>query len=160
MNVRRWKRWQVIAIATLLASVAAGSAGAFWIAGGDGAGTVSAGSVATVTLSPGATTADLYPGMSGDVAVSIDNTNAYQVSVGSLALDTGRGSNGFSVDDAHAACDPAALSYTTQSNGGAGWLVPANSTLDLDLTDALSLGGGAARECQGASFSVYLQAAA
>ena len=149
----------MIGVAAIVALLGAATAGAFWTVGGAGGGTVSAETVASVTLTPGTATTDLYPGRSGDVAVSIANGNTYRAFVGSLALDTARGTNGFSVDGGHSGCDVAALSYTTQSNGGAGWFVPAGSTLDLDLVNAVDLATGAASECQGATFTVYLLAA-
>ncbi len=153
------KRGLTIAVAAIAALLAAGTAGAFWTLHGAGGGTVSAETVASVTLTPGTPTTDLYPGRSGDISVSIANGNSYQAFVGSLALDTGRGTNGFSVDSGHSGCDVAALSYTPQSNSGAGWFVPKGSTLDLDLANAVSLGTGAASECQGATFAVFLLAA-
>jgi hypothetical protein len=153
------KRGLIVATGAVVAAVAAATAAAFWVVGGSGGGTVSAATVPSVTLTPGTATSGLYPGMSGDVAVSIDNGNTYQAFVGSLALDTGRGTNGVSVDSGHSGCDVAALSYATQSNGGAGWFVPAGSTLDLDLANAVSLGGGAASACQGATFTLFLLAA-
>jgi hypothetical protein len=149
----------MICAAAIVALLGIATAGAFWTVNGAGGGTVSAETVASVTLTPGTATTDLYPGTSGDVAVSIANGNNYQAFVGSLALDTGRGTNGFSVDGGHSGCDVAALSYTTQSNGGSGWFVPAGSTLDLDLANAVDLATGAASECQGATFTVYLLAA-
>jgi hypothetical protein len=153
------RRGLIAAVAAAVVAIAAASAGAFWSVGGGGGGTLSAETVASVTLTPGTPMTDLYPGTSGDLSVSIANGNAYQAFVGSLALDTGRGTNGFSVDSGHSGCDVAALSYTPQSNGGTGWLVPTGSTLDLDLANAVHLGTGAASGCQGATFTVFLQAA-
>jgi hypothetical protein len=149
----------MLGVGVIVALVAAAAAGAFWTLGGAGQGTVSAENVASVTLTPGTATTDLYPGGSGDVAVSIANSNTYRAYVGSLVLDTSSGTNGFSVSGGQPGCDPAAVSYTTQSNGGAGWFVPAAGTLDLDLANAVDLGVGAASECQGATFIVYLLAA-
>lgn len=149
----------MLGVGVIVALVAAAAAGAFWTLGGAGQGTVSAETVASVTLTPGTATTDLYPGGSGDVAVSIANSNTYRAYVGSLVLDTSSGTNGFSVSGGQPGCDPAAVSYTTQSNGGAGWFVPAAGTLDLDLANAVDLGIGAASECQGATFIVYLLAA-
>jgi hypothetical protein len=149
----------MLGVGVIVALVAAAAAGAFWTLGGAGQGTVSAETVASVTLTPGTATTDLYPGGSGDVAVSIANSNTYRAYVGSLVLDTSSGTNGFSVSGGQPGCDPAAVSYTTQSNGGAGWFVPAAGTLDLDLANAVDLGVGAASECQGATFIVYLLAA-
>lgn len=159
MTSRLTKRALTIGVAAIVAALAAATAGAFWTLRGAGEGTVSAETVASVTLTPGTATTDLYPGRSGDVAVSMANGNTYRAYVGSLVLDAGRGTNGFSVDGGHSGCDVAALSYAPQTNGGAGWFVPAGATLDLDLTNAVDLGIGAASDCQGATFTVYLLAA-
>lgn len=159
MNLLGRKRLSTIALAAAVALLGSAAAFAFWTGGGSGGGTASAAAVASVTLTPGTTTASLYPGRSGDVAVSIANGNSYQAFVGSLALDTTGGTNGFSVDSVHSGCDVTALSYTVQSNGGAGWFVPAGSTLNLDLANAVGLATTAVWQCQGATFTVYLQAA-
>ena len=159
MSVFIRRRRLIAGAAGIVALVVATAATAFWTLGGAGAGTVSAETVASVTLTPGTAMTDLYPGTSGDVAVSLANGNTYQAFVGSLVLDTGRGTNGVSVDSGHSGCDVAAVSYTAQSNGGAGWFVPPGSTLDLGLANAVSLGTAAASECQGATFTVFLLAA-
>ena len=112
-----------------------------------------------MTLTPGSPPTALYPRTAGDVAVSIVNDNTYRAYIGSLVLDTTQGSNGFAVTGGQPGCDPTALSYTTQSNGGAGWFVPAGSTLDLDLSNAIALDTTASSGCQGATFVVYLLAA-
>jgi hypothetical protein len=152
------KRALVGGVIATLVLLGAARAYAFWATGGSGSGTATAETVASVTLTPGTATTDLFPGRSGDVAASIANGNTYRAFVGSLALDTSRGTDGFSVSGGQPGCDPAAVSYTTQSNGGAGWFVPAGSTRDLDLTNAVDLGTGAASECQGATIIVYLLA--
>lgn len=138
--------------------VAVTAAGAYWTLRGSGSGDVGIETVASVTLAPGTATTELYPGMSGDVAVSISNSNTFRAYIGSLVLDTSQGTNGFSVTGGQPGCDPAVLSYIVQSNSGAGWFVPAGGTLDLDLANAVDLGTGAASECQGATFVVYLLA--
>ncbi len=158
MNLLGRKRRSTIALAAAVALLGAAVAAAFWTGGGSGGGTASAPLVGSVSLTPGTATGSLYPGRSGDVAVSIANGNSYQAFVGSLTLDTARGTNGFSVDSGHSGCDVAALSYAVQSNGGAGWFVPAGSTLDLDLANAVGLATSAVTQCQGATFTVYLQA--
>jgi hypothetical protein len=151
-------RRAAIAVVAVAAAVLAGSAAGRWSANGSGSGSSSVGSTAPVTLSAGMPGGALFPGESADVAVSIANPNAHRVFVGLLALDTAPGTGGFAVDAAHAGCDLAALSYTTQTNGGAGWFVAAGSSLDLQLANAVSLSAGAASACQGASFTVYLHA--
>jgi hypothetical protein len=158
MSLVGGKRRKTVALAAAVALLGAASVHAFWTGGGSGGGTASGATVASVTLTPGTATTNLYPGRSGDVAVSIANGNTYQAFIGSLSLDTASGTNGFSVDSAHSGCDVAALSYTAQSNGGSGWFVPAGSTLYLDLPNAVSLATTALSLCQGATFTVYLLA--
>jgi hypothetical protein len=153
------KRLLGIGAVVVLAAATATAAVAYWTTRGSGSGSITAETVASVTLSPGTATTDLYPGTSGDVAVSVANGNTYRAYIGSLVLNTGAGTNGVSVDGAHSGCDPAALSYTAQSNGGAGWFVAASATLDLDLANAVALDTTAASACQGATFTLYLAAA-
>ncbi len=148
----------VVLLAVVAAGIGCATAVALWSDSGSGSGTVSAESIAEVTLSPGTPTTSLFPGTTGDVAVSIVNDNTYRAYVGSLVLDTSQGSNGFSVTGGQPGCDPTALTFTSQSNAGAGWFVPAGSTLDLDLPNAIALDTSAASECQGATFVVYLLA--
>lgn len=138
--------------------VAATAAGAYWTLRGSGSGSASIETVASVTVNPGTATTELYPGASGDVAVSISNGNTFRVFVGSLVLDTSRGTNGFGVVGGGSGCDPAALSYTLQTNGGSGWFVPAGGSVDLDLPNAVDLATSADSDCQGATFVVYLLA--
>ena len=160
MTVRR-------VLLTLLAvalTVCLGSgAMAYWGGGGSGDGNGSSGKVVAVTLSPATPTAYLYPGGVADVVLTVSNPNAAEVRLGSLALDTTRGTNGFAVDAGHSGCWVASLGYGTLTNGGAGWTVPGrvgavNGTRSVTLTDALSMGTDAANACQGAQFTVYLAA--
>jgi hypothetical protein len=154
---RRDRRRAVVAIVAIAAAVLAGCAGAFWLAFGSGSGGTQAGTAAAVTLAPAATSTSLLPGSTAGVAVSIVNGNPSRVFVGSLLLDASLGTNGFAVDAGHAGCNLAALGYTTQTNGGSGWSVAANSALPLDLSGAVSLSTAAVSACQGAQITVYLR---
>jgi hypothetical protein len=89
----------------------------------------------------------------------LNNPNAATVRVGSLALDTSQGTNGFAVDAGHAGCNVNALSFVTQTNGGAGYTVPGTGSVSLTLPNAVSMASSAANACQGAAFTVYLQVA-
>ncbi len=154
----RPRRGVVLGLVAVVAACASAVGAALWSGPGSGSGSLPVETVSAVTLTPGSPTTALYPGTSGDVAVSIVNGNTYRAYIGSLVLDTTQGSNGFAVTGGQPGCDPAALTYTTQSNAGAGWFVPAGSTLDLDLPNAIALDTSAASECQGATFIVYLLA--
>jgi hypothetical protein len=97
----------------------------------------------------------LYPGGSGEVDATVSNPNPFPLRINSLVL----GSGGIGVDSAHSGCDTSALHFTSQSNGGAGWDVPArvgttNGILDLQLTGSISMDTSAANACQGATFTI------
>ena len=147
--------------AVVLCDVAA----AYWSGSGIGTGTGETGSSAAVTLSAGAPAAAPHPGGQSDVTLTVSNPNESPVQIGSFSLDTSQGTDGFAVDAGHAGCAVATLTFTTQTNSGTGWTVPAkidevNGTLPITLPDALAMGGGAADACQSATFTVYLAAGA
>jgi hypothetical protein len=151
------------ALLVILGIPVGGVAWSFWTAGGSGAGSGANGTLTAISLSPGTPTATLFPGGSTNVVLTATNTNTAAVRIGSLALDPSQGTGGFAVDAGHSGCSVAALSYTTQTNGGSGWTVPkkvgaVNGTLAITLTNALSMSGTAANGCQGATFTVYLVA--
>lgn len=151
------------ALLILLGLPVGGIAWSYWSAGGSGSGSGANGTLLALSLSPGSPTAGLYPGGSTNVVTTATNSNASAVRIGSLLLDTSQGTGGFAVDAGHSGCSVAALGYTTQSNGGAGWSVPArvgitNGTLAITLSNALTMSASAASACQGATFTVYLVA--
>jgi hypothetical protein len=139
------------------------AASAYWSGSGSGSGSAGTGATVAVTLSPGVPAPGLYPGGVADVVLAVSNPNTSPVRIGSLVLDPAQGTGGFAVDAGHSGCLVAALSYTTQTNGGAGWTVPAkvglvNGTLPITLSSALAMTTGAADACQGATATVYLTA--
>jgi hypothetical protein len=154
----RLLRWGGLT-AVVAALVLAGSAAAGVSASGSGAGSATVASVLPVTVGAGgAPVAELYPGGDGDVTVQISNRNPFPVHVATLALDRSQGDAGF--EASLPGCDAAdALTYTPQTNGGTGWDVPRNGTLDLDLAGALHMTTTASNMCQGATFTVYLRTA-
>jgi hypothetical protein len=155
---RRRQRALALLLPTLTLLVG-GVAAAYWSTTGGGSATAASGNTSPLTLTPATPTAQLYPGGQTAVVLTVTNPNAGQVRVGSLALDTGQGTAGFAVDGAHSACGLAPLSFATQTNGGAGWTVPGGGVLSVTLTNALSMGTGAANACQGARFSIFLTVA-
>ena len=151
-------RFGAVAVTGLL--VAGAAAYGAWSVSGSGTGSASAATATNLTLTSGTPATALYPNGNADVATTIANGNPFPVHVSSIALDTGQGANGFSVDAGHSGCDLSTLSFAAQSNGGSGWDVPANDTLDVDATDAVSMSGAAGDPCQGASFTLHLTATA
>lgn len=157
MRARKHKRTSVVLVATALLIAVAGAAFAYWTTSGGGSAAATTGSTAALTLSPATPTAGLYPGGQAAVVTTVTNPNAAIVRVGSLALDPSQGTGGFAVDAAHSGCAVSTLGFTTQTNGGAGWAVPAHGSLPLTLTGAVSMSASAANACQGATFTVYLK---
>lgn len=155
------KRLVGLAVSAVIGvSVAGAAAYAAWTVNGSGSGTASATSAVALTLSAGSPQSSLYPGGSADVDTSVQNSNPFPVHVSSIAIDTTQGSNGFDVDAGHNGCNVGSLSFTTADNGGSGWDIPANSSIDVDAQNAIAMSTGANDSCQGASFTVYLTAAA
>ena len=156
----RTTRRRALILAAVLALLTLGTittASAFWGGGGTGSGSAVTGTTQAVTLSPATATAQLYPGGQAAVEMSITNPNPGGVRVGSLVLEPTQGTGGFAVDGAHSGCVLSTLSFTTQTNAGAGWTVAGGGT-SVTLSNALSMTAGAANACQGASFTVYLTA--
>ena len=155
----RRRRSPIALLLTALTLLVGGVAAAYWSTTGGGSATAATGDTSPLTLTPATPTAQLYPGGQATVVLTVTNPNAGQIRVGSLALDTSQGTSGFAVDGGHVGCGLAPLSFATQTNGGAGWTVPGSGVLSVTLSNALSMGAGAANACQGAAFSVYLTAA-
>jgi hypothetical protein len=136
-------------------------AAGFWsFGGGAGTGGARTGAPAPVVASPATADEPLFPTGAplGDVSLTLANPNPFSVRVPRLALDSTRGTGGFEVDAAHAGCDLSSLSFATQTNGGAGWSLPASETIAVELDGALALAPTAADACQGATFTVHLVA--
>lgn len=157
---RRRSALAVVAV-TVTALAGAGAAIAYWTTTGSGSASAATPTVLAVTLTAGTPSGELYPGGAADLAITVSNPNAFTVRFGSLSLDTAQGTGGFEVDGAHTGCDLSTLSFTTQSNGGAGWTIPPkvgaiNGALALDLPSAVAMGATAANACQGASFVAHL----
>ena len=147
---------------TFLVLLASG-AGAFWSGSATGSGSAETAGTVSVILAPGTPATALHPGATADVVLTVSNPNAASLRIGSLNLDPGQGTGGYAVDTDHTGCAVSALSFSTQSNSGAGWSVPGkvgtvDGTASLTLPDAVALDTDAANACQGATFSVFLVA--
>jgi len=145
------------ALFIVFALTATGTALANWSRSGGGSGAATTGTTQPLVLSPGTASNQLYPGGQSAVAVTVTNPNPGPVSAPSLSLETTQGTSGFAVDGAHATCGVASLTFATQTNGGAGWTIPASGSSVLSLASSLSMNANASNACQGATFTVYLK---
>ena len=165
--VRRFLMAPVIACVVIVLSLAVGSvARSYWSGSGSGSGVgdVSTGETLALTLAPGTPAADLYPGGHSAVVLTMSNPNIFDAHVDSLELDTSQGNGGYDVDADHSEClDESFVFASPQTNGGAGWTVPAHNgtvdgTLATTLEASLTMSLDAANVCQGARVTVYLSA--
>jgi hypothetical protein len=156
------KRTGGLLIATAIAAGLVAGAFAYWSANGSGSATTVLGDPQSLSFGPGTPTAQLYPGDNASVVIVATNPNPYFVHIGSLSLDNDEGEP-FVADAAHSGCDVSVLSFVTQDNGGEGWHVPpragtTDGTLTIDMASAMAMSMEAANACQGATFTVHLEA--
>jgi hypothetical protein len=146
------RKLAVALIATMLGIV--GLVYAAWTTNGTGDAYAKAGTAAAIgTIDVSASTiASLYPGVSGDVLIKLDNPNPYSVTVTAV---TGNGS--ITADAGHSGCTTTGVTFTNQT--GLSLVVPAkagavNGTLQTSLTNAASMSNASLNACQGATFTI------
>lgn len=135
----------------LFLGVALASSVAFaaWTASGSGNGYAQAKTaVALTTVDVSAsTTAQLYPGGTGDVLIKITNPNPYAVTV------TGVAAGGAITSDKGVACNGATgVTYTAPTSPSLA--VPASSSAQFTLTGAVAMSNASNNACQGAIFTI------
>ena len=119
---------------------------AAWLVTGEGNGAAQATTAEDLVVSPGTTSADLYPGADGDVELTIENPNAFDVSVETIMGDG-------PVTSAAPGCTTTGVSFTDQP-AVTGMTVAAGATINVSLDDAASMSNASDNGCQGATFSV------
>jgi hypothetical protein len=144
-----------VAVLTVFACLAlVGLVYAAWTTNGSGSAYAKAGTavaLSTVDVSA-STTATLYPGVTGDVLIKLDNPNPYAVTVTAVT-----GSGSITADGGHAGCTTTGVTFTNQSS--LSLVVPAKSggvdgVLQTTLTGAASMSNASLNACQGAVFTI------
>jgi|ERR671933_164319 hypothetical protein len=144
-----------LAVAVIAAAFAiVGLVYAAWTTNGTGNAYAKAGTsqaLSTVDVSA-STTATLYPGVSGDVLIKLDNPNPYAVTVTAIT-----GSGTIAADAGHSGCTTTGVTFTNQT--GLTLVVPAKSggvdgVLQTTLTGAASMSNASLNACQGATFTI------
>jgi hypothetical protein len=155
--VRR-ARTLALLLAVAVGTIVTPSALAYWrgISSGSAATTLPAPIALTLTVGTPMTT--LVPGASSDVALFLGNPNSSVVHVTTIAAAA---TTPIAVDAAHSGCTVASLSFSSQTNGGLGWNVPAkvgttDGALSVDLASAISMTSSAPNACQGATITLSL----
>jgi len=119
---------------------------AAWLVTGEGNGAAQAVTADDLVVQPGTTSADLYPGADGDVELTIENPNAFDVEVQTIVGDG-------PVTSAAPGCSTTGVSFTDQL-AVTGMTVAAGATINVSLDDAASMNNSSDNGCQGATFSV------
>jgi hypothetical protein len=118
---------------------------AAWLVTGNGNGAAQATSAANLVVTPGTTTADLYPGATGAVKVNVNNPNAFAVTITSIAA------NG-AVTTAAPGCTTTGVTFTAPTTTGQ--VIAAGATANLTLAGAAAMSNASLNACQGATFNV------
>ena len=154
-------------VATFTVAVLALSAAgfAYFTAAGTGQGSAQPATAQDLTVSavsPAGST--LVPGASADVAATVSNPNPIPVHVHAFVLDLTQASGGIGND--RSGCSSGGYTGSSSSsvtfngpflNGPADFVFPPGDS-SLTLHDALSMSASAENGCQGATFTVHLQA--
>ena len=145
---RAKRRWSFLALLVLGAIVAGAAVGA-WNVTGSGSGYAKAGAATGLTLNDasGATVADLYPGVTGSVKLSVTNPNSFPVRVTSV---TGTGAI---TSDKGAACN-ASTGVTFTNQTGLTLDLAAGATSVFTLAGAAAMSNSSDNSCQGAIFTI------
>jgi hypothetical protein len=150
MRTARRKRTLVIALLVLLLGVVAVGVGlGAWSLGGTGNGSAKASTASNITLADASafTTADLYPGATGNLKLRATNPNSFPVRITAVS------GNGTITSDKGAACD-ASTGVTFSNQTGLTLDLAAGQTATLTVANAVSMSNSSDNSCQGATFTV------
>ena len=120
---------------------------AAWTSSGTGSGSAQATSAVALTTTAATTTAQLFPGGSGDLKITVKNDNGYPVRVtdvtGSATITSDKGS----------ACDASTgVTFTDQHSQALD--VPANTSATFTLSGVMHMSNASDNSCQGAVFTI------
>ena len=141
-----------LAIALLLTAVmtAGGATYGGWtfVSTGSGYAKAVSGQALTLQDASASTSAQLYPGGSGDLVVKVANPNSFAVTITSVSNGSGS-----IASDKGAACNAATgVSYT--STTGLSQVVAAGATVTFTVANKVSMSNSSDNSCQGAVFTI------
>jgi hypothetical protein len=144
------KRKLIVASVVLLAAIVAVGVGlGAWSLGGSGNGAAKATTASNITLADATafTTADLYPGATGNLKLRATNPNPFPVRITAVS------GNGTITSDKGAACD-ASTGVTFSNQTGLTLDLAAGATATLTVPSSVSMSNASDNSCQGAVFTV------
>ena len=149
MRISKKRKFIVIAGVLVLAIVAVGVGLGAWSLGGSGNGAAKATTASNVTLADATafTSADLYPGATGNLKLRVTNPNPFPVRITTVS------GNGTITSDKGAACD-ASTGVTFTNQTGLTLDLAAGVTGTLTVPSSVSMTNASDNSCQGAVFTV------
>ena len=127
-------------------AVAANVAYAMWNTTGGGSGSAKAVSAQAVVVTGVDGAAQLYPGGSGDLRISVNTPNSSPVVITTVT-------GGTITSDQGAACN-ASTGVTFDNQTGKNFAVPAGQSASFTLTGTVHMSNASDNSCQGAVFTV------
>jgi hypothetical protein len=150
MRIPRKKRTIVVSLLALLVAVVAVGVGiGAWSITGTGNGSAKATTASAITLTDASafTSADLYPGATGNLKLRATNPNPFPVRITAVS------GNGTITSDKGAACD-ASTGVSLANQTGLTLDLAAGATATLTVPNAVSMTNASDNTCQGAVFTV------
>jgi hypothetical protein len=150
MRIPRKKRTIVVSLLALLVAVVAVGVGiGAWSITGTGNGSAKATTASSITLADASafTSADLYPGATGNLKLRATNPNPFPVRITAVS------GNGTITSDKGAACD-ASTGVSLANQTGLTLDLAAGATATLTVPNAVSMTNASDNTCQGAIFTV------
>ncbi|MGH9042582.1 MAG: hypothetical protein ACRDZ3_20400 [Acidimicrobiia bacterium] len=145
--MNRIRKSLVVLAITAVTMTVAGAAFAAWVAKGQGNGYTQATTAKDLTTLAASTSAQLFPGATGDLFITVKNDNPYPVRVTDVETD------GAITSDKGSACDASTgVSFTDQHLQTLN--VPANGSASFQVTGAVAMSNASDNSCQGATFTV------
>ena len=139
----------VVGGVTVLVLAAVGLVYAAWTTSGSGSGYAKATNAQSLTTDDvsATTTAQLYPGGTGDVEVKINNPNDYPVRVTDVT-----GSGTITANGGIGTCTTTGVTFTDQT--GQTIDIAANGSQSVTFNNAASMSNASDNGCQGATFTI------
>jgi hypothetical protein len=150
MRIPRSKRTIVVTALVLAVGVVAVGVGlGAWSISGTGNGAAKATTASSITLADASayTSADLYPGATGNLKLRATNPNPFPLRITAVS------GNGTITSDKGAACD-ASTGVTLANQTGLTLDLAAGATATLTVPNSVSMGNSSDNSCQGAVFTV------
>ena len=150
MRIPRRKRTIVVSVLVLVMGVVAVGVGfGAWSISGTGNGAAKATTASSITLADATafTSADLYPGATGNLKLRATNPNPFPVRITAVS------GNGTITSDKGAACD-ASTGVTFTNQTGLTLDLAAGATGTLTVSSSVSMSNASDNSCQGAVFTV------